>query len=76
MEKAFRVTKKVESKIIAIGQSTTHNYKDESVDAPSFPQLTRLTPQKLEEKEKNDFVIVVITNMLKAISFLRRNYFT
>jgi len=31
-----------------------------------------LTPQKLEEKEQNGFVIVVIVNTLKVISVLRR----
>ena len=31
-------------------KSTTHNYKYGSVISPSLPQLTRLTPQQLEEK--------------------------
>ena len=33
---------------------TTHNYKDESVVAPSLPQPTRLTPQQLEEKRAKE----------------------
>ena len=31
-------------------KSTTHNYKDGSVVAPSLPQPTRLMPQQMEEK--------------------------
>jgi len=48
LDKAFRVARKVESKIMATIKSTTHNYKDGSVVAPSLPQHTRITPQKLE----------------------------
>ena len=50
LEKAFRVARKVESKIMATRKSTTHNYKYRSVAAPSLPKPTRLTPQKLEQK--------------------------
>ena len=50
LEKAFRFRRKVESKIMATRNYTPHNYKDGSVVSPSFPQLTRLTPQQLEEK--------------------------
>jgi len=50
LEKAFRLARKMESKIMATRKHTTHNYKDGSVVAPSLPQPTRLTPQKLEEK--------------------------
>jgi len=50
LEKAFRLARKVESKIMARTKPTTHNYKDGSVVAPSLPQPTRLTPQQLEEK--------------------------
>ena len=35
---------------MATRKHTTHNYKDESVAAPSLPQPIRLTPQQLEEK--------------------------
>jgi len=44
LEKAFRVARKVESKIMEIRKYTTHNYKDGSVVAPTLPQPTRLTP--------------------------------
>jgi len=50
LEKAFRVARKVENKIMATRKSTNHNYKDGSVTSPSLPQPTRLTLQQLEEK--------------------------
>jgi len=50
LEKAFMLARKMESKIMATKKSTTHNYKDGSVVAPSLPQPIRLTPQQLEEK--------------------------
>eukprot|EP00253_Pinus_taeda_P032615 PITA_32615 len=49
-EKAFRLARRMESKIMATRKHTTHNYKDGTVVAPSLPQPIRLTPQKLEEK--------------------------
>ena len=77
LEKAFKLARKMESKIMATRKPTTHNYKDGSVVASSLPQPTRLTPQQLEKKkEQKDFVTVVIENTLKFISVLRRNYFT
>ena len=57
LEKAFRLARKMESKIMATRKHTTHNYKDGSVVAPSLPQPIRLTPQQLEEKRsKRDFL--------------------
>jgi len=50
LEKAFRLARKMESKIMATRKPITHIYKDGSVFAPSLPQPTRLTPQELEEK--------------------------
>jgi len=50
LEKAFRLTGKMESKIMAIRKLATHNYKDGNVVDPSLPQPIRLTPQQLEEK--------------------------
>jgi len=69
LEKAFRLARKVERKIMATRKSTPHNYKYGSVVSPSFPQ-------QLEEKEQKGVVTIVITNTLKVISVLRRNYFT
>jgi len=51
LEMAFRLTRKVERKIMATRKSTPHNYKDGIVVYPSLPQPTRLTQQKLEEKK-------------------------
>ena len=48
LEKAFKVAKKVKSKIMETRKSATHNYKYGSVFAPCLPQPTRLTPQQLE----------------------------
>jgi len=77
LEKAFRVARKFERKIMEKRNSTTHNYKYGSVATPSLPQPTRLTPQQLEKKkEQKGFISFVISNTLKVISFLRRNYFT
>ena len=52
LEKAFRLARKMESKIMATRKHTTHNYKDGSVVSPSLPQPTRVTPQQLEEKRE------------------------
>ena len=50
LEKAFRLARKMENKIMETKKHNTHNYKDGSVFAPSLPQPIRLTPQQLEEK--------------------------
>ena len=50
LEKEFGLARKIERKIMATRKPTTHNYKDGSVSTLIFPQPTRLTPQKLEEK--------------------------
>jgi len=52
LEKAFRLARKMERKIMATRKHTNHNYKYESVVAPSLPQPIRLTPQQLEEKRE------------------------
>eukprot|EP00253_Pinus_taeda_P016807 PITA_16807 len=52
LEKAFKLARKMESKIMAIREHTSHNYKDGSVVTPSLPQPIRLTPQQLEEKRE------------------------
>ena len=50
LEKAFRLARKFECKIMATRKPTTHIYKYGSVATPRLPQTTRLTPQQLEEK--------------------------
>jgi len=52
LEKAFKLARKIERKIMETRKPTTHNYKDGSVVVPSLPQPTRLTSQKLEEKRE------------------------
>eukprot|EP00253_Pinus_taeda_P032873 PITA_32873 len=76
LEKAFRLARKIERKIMETRNPTTHDYNYGSVFSPNLPQPTRFAPQQLEEKEKKKgFVIIVIANTLKVISVLRRNYF-
>jgi len=50
LEKALKLARKFESKIMATRYPATHNYKYGCVVAPSLPHPTRLTPQQLEEK--------------------------
>ena len=50
LEKAFRLARKIECKIMATRKPTTHFYKDGSVATPRFTKPTRLKPQQLEEK--------------------------
>ena len=45
LEKAFRLARKMKSKIMATMKHTTHKNKDGSVVDPSLPQPIRLTPQ-------------------------------
>ena len=45
LEKAFRLARKIECKIMATRKPTTHIYKDGSIYTPRLPQPTRLTPQ-------------------------------
>ena len=52
LEKAFKLERKNESKIMATRNPTTHNYKDGSVVAPNLPQPTRLTPQLFQKKKR------------------------
>ena len=50
LEKAFRLARKIEFKIMATWKPTTHIIKDGSVATHRFPQPIRLTSQQLEEK--------------------------
>jgi len=50
LDKAFRLARKMESKIMATRKPSTHNYKYGSVVSHILPQPIRLTPQELEEK--------------------------
>ena len=44
LEKAFRLARKIEYKIMVTRKPTTHIYKDVSVSTPRIPQSTRFTP--------------------------------
>ena len=46
LEKAFRLARKFECKIMVTRKPTTQFYKEGSVATSRFPQPTRLTPQK------------------------------
>ena len=48
LEKAFRLARKIECKIMVTRKPTSHFYKEGSVAMTRFPQPTRLTPQQLE----------------------------
>jgi len=52
LEKAFKLARKMDRKIMATRKPTPHNYNDGSVVSRSLPQPTRLTPQQLEEKRE------------------------
>ena len=73
LEKAFRLARKIECKIMATRNPTTHVYKDGSVATPKLPQPTRLTPQQLEEKREKGLCYSCDINTLKVISVLRIN---
>ena len=54
LEKAFRLARKMESKIMTTRKLSTHIYKDGSVVVASLPQPIRLKTQKLEEKRSEE----------------------
>ena len=45
LQKAFRLARKIECKIMVTRKPTTHFYKNGSVSTPRFRQPTRLTPK-------------------------------
>ena len=59
LEKAFRLARKIESKIMVTRNPTTHIYKYGSAATPRLPKPTSFTTQKLEEKRENGFSTVV-----------------
>ena len=52
LDKTFKLERKIERKIMATRNPTTHNYKYGSVATPSLSQSSSLTPQTLEEKKR------------------------
>ena len=55
LEKAFKLARNVESKIMETMNPITHDYNYTCVVSPSLPQPTRFTPQQLEEKSEKGF---------------------
>ena len=76
LEKAFRLERKIECKIMATRKPTTHIYKYASVATPRLPQTRRLTPQQLEEKREKGLCYNCDSKYTKGHKMLRRNYFT
>jgi hypothetical protein len=50
MEHAFSLTRKVESKNMATRRVITNNYRENAVSSLNLTQLTRLTPQQMDER--------------------------
>ena len=73
LEKAFRLARKMERKIMATRNPTTHNYKDGSVVAPGLPQPTRLTPQQLEEKTEKKLCYSCDSKYTKGYKCAKKN---
>ena len=74
LEKAFRLARKMESKIMTTRKPTTHNYKDGSVVSPSLPQPTRLTTQQLEEKRAKGLCYKVESKIMATRKSTPHNY--
>jgi len=75
LERAFWLARKIESKIMAIRNPTTHNYKDGSVVAPSLPQPTRLIPPQLEEKGENEICYICDSKYTKGHKYAETKLF-
>eukprot|EP00253_Pinus_taeda_P015452 PITA_15452 len=75
LEKAFRLARKMGSKIMATKKHTTHNYKDGSVVAPSLLQPKRLTPQKLEEKREKGLCYICDSKYTKRHKCAKKKLF-
>jgi len=52
LEKAFKLERKIERKIMATRKSTTDNHEDGGVTSPILPKPTRFMQQKLEGKRE------------------------
>ena len=75
LEKAFRLARKIECKIMATRKPTTHIYKDGSVATPRLPQPARLTPQQLEEKREKGIFYSCDSKYTKANKCAENNLF-
>ena len=70
LEKAFRLARKIESKIMATRKLTTHIYKDGSF------VTTRLTPQQLEEKRAKGICYSCYRKYTKGHKCVEKKLFT
>ena len=61
---------------MATRNSTTHNYKDGRLLFLAFHNLHGQHQNNWKKKEKETFLLVVISNTLKVISVLRKKYST
>ena len=75
LEKAFRLARKMERKIMATKNHTTHNYKDGSGVSPSLPQPIRLTPQQLKEKRAKGICYSCDNKYTKGHKFAKKKLF-
>ena len=76
LEKAFRLARKIECKIMATRKPTTHFYKEGTLLLLDFHNLQGWHHKNWKKKELKGFATVVIENTLKVISVPRINYFT
>eukprot|EP00253_Pinus_taeda_P029460 PITA_29460 len=75
LENAFRLARKMRSKIMATRKPTTDNYKDGSVVAPSLRQPIRFTPQQLEEKREKGLCYSCDSNYTKGHKCAKKKLF-
>ena len=75
LEKAFRLARKIECKIMATRKPTTHIYKDGSIVTPRLPQCTRLTPQQLEEKRAKWLCYIFYSKYTKGHKCAKKKLF-
>jgi hypothetical protein len=77
---AMQIASHIQAKNKATHKSTIGAYtirKDcFGVYKTSVPQLTRLTPQNMEEEERKDYVSIVTTSTITSINVVIRNYST
>jgi hypothetical protein len=77
IENDFSVKRKVGSKYMATRRVSTNAYREGNIPTHNLTQTTRLTPQQLDKRrEKDYYVSIVTTSIVRVISVVRRNYST
>ena len=74
LEKAFRLARKIECKIMVTSKPTTHIYKYGIVATPRLPQPTRLTPQQFEEKRAKGLCYSYDRKYTKGHKFVQKKF--